>query len=386
MAGEIDIRPAALGRDFLRCATVVTRAGAASSQDRPHEAEAIVCVRASHEPLMWALAGGRAARASELAAALPGYPGGSPAGDVLGRSSAPSDPGRRGPDGFALEGICRVPTTPGQRAQPLSFVNGRAVATSLLSACVPPMRTICRRPPSAWLFVTLDPTSRRQRPIGQDEVPVSRPGWCDHEVGACGGASARGRTRRIDGRRGTISAFRRLAALQPVDWRILRRDPRIPRQGAGIPGDLRSRQVAQAVDNDILQSADNTPRRPASQAGAQAGVRCGAAVAIHAPPRSTIRRDRSPPVRARPGARDLYRGQTRDGVDRSTSMRPTKPRQETAGPEAPPRVCFPARRRRRHHAPRAGRRAARAFPIDPRSEAASRCWRAPRNSTRRTAT
>src|SRR6266478_9344676 len=214
-------------------------------------------------------------------------------GDVLGAEFRTNAiPIAAGRDGFSLEGFAGLPTYTKANALSLYlFVNGRAVRDKLLLGAVRAAYAdyLPRdRHPVVALFVTLDPheVDVNVHPA-KTEVRFRASGLVrSMMVGALREALVRASGRAAStGGTATISAFR--AGLprsspppypppQAGEGREGAARPALPRQGAGIPGaSLGFGQAAQAVYNDIPQSADDHAARSGFASGAQAAFDVG---------------------------------------------------------------------------------------------------------------
>jgi DNA mismatch repair protein MutL len=206
-------------------------------------------------------------------------------GDVLGaefRANAIAIAAGR--DGFSLEGFAGLPTYTKANALSLYlFVNGRAVRDKLLLGAVRAAYAdyLPRdRHPVVALFITLDP---REVDVNvhpaKTEVRFRASGLVrSMMVGALREALERASGRAAStGGAATISAFRPgLPRASRWDWRNSPARPTVPRQGAGIPGaSLGFGQAAQAIFNDIPQSADDHAARSGFASGAQAAFDVG---------------------------------------------------------------------------------------------------------------
>src|SRR5258706_7911833 len=214
-------------------------------------------------------------------------------GDVLGAEFRTNAiPIAAGRDGFSLEGFAGLPTYTKANALSLYlFVNGRAVRDKLLLGAVRAAYAdyLPRdRHPVVALFVTLDPhevdvnvhpakTEVRFRASGLVRsmmVAALR----EALVRASGRAASTGGTATISASRAGLprSSPPPYPPPQAGEGREGAARPALPRQGAGIPGaSLGFGQAAQAVYNDIPQSADDHAARSGFASGAQAAFDVG---------------------------------------------------------------------------------------------------------------
>jgi DNA mismatch repair protein MutL len=190
-----------------------------------------------------------------------------------------------GRDGFSLEGFAGLPTYTKANALSLYlFVNGRAVRDKLLLGAVRAAYAdyLPRdRHPVVALFVTLDP---REVDVNvhpaKAEVRFRDSGLVrSMMVGALREALARASGRAAStGGAATVSAFRPgLPRSNRWDWRNSPARPAVPRQGTtGIPGASAGfGQAAEAIYNDIPQSAHDHPARAGFESRAQAAFDVG---------------------------------------------------------------------------------------------------------------
>ncbi len=295
-----DIRPAALGPGTcveVRDLFYATPARLKFLKTDRTEAEAIRDIvrrlAMSRPDVGFTLAGEERALVT-WAAALPDAAGRlARLGDVLGAEFRTNAiPIAAGRDGFSLAGFAGLPTYTKANALSLYlFVNGRAVRDKLLLGAVRAAYAdyLPRdRHPVVALFVTLDPheVDVNVHPA-KTEVRFRASGLVrSMMVGALREALVRASGRAAStGGTATISAFR--AGLprsspppypppQAGEGREGAARPALPRQGAGIPGaSLGFGQAAQAVYNDIPQSADDHAARSGFASGAQAAFDVG---------------------------------------------------------------------------------------------------------------
>src|SRR5712671_1940634 len=280
-----DVRPAALGPGTcveVRDLFYATPARLKFLKTDRTEAEAIRDVvrrlAMSRPDVGFTLAGEERALVT-WAAALPDAAGRlARLGDVLGAEFRTNAiPIAAGRDGFSLEGFAGLPTYTKANALSLYlFVNGRAVRDKLLLGAVRAAYAdyLPRdRHPVVALFVTLDP---REVDVNvhpaKTEVRFRSSGLVrSMMVGALREALVRASGRAAStGGAATISAFRPgLPRPSRWDWRNSPARPALPRQGAGIPGgSLGFGQAAQALQDDVPQSA----RDPAARAGFESGT------------------------------------------------------------------------------------------------------------------
>jgi len=206
-------------------------------------------------------------------------------GDVLGAEFRTNAiPVAAGRDGFSLEGFAGLPTYTKANALSLYlFVNGRAVRDKLLLGAVRAAYAdyLPRdRHPVVALFITLDPheVDVNVHPA-KTEVRFRASGLVrSMMVGALREALAQASGRAAStGGAATLSAFRAgLPRASRWDWRNSPARPAAPRQGAGIPGaSVGVGQAAQAIYDDIAQSADDHAARSGFASGAQAAFDVG---------------------------------------------------------------------------------------------------------------
>ena len=279
-----DIRPAALGPGTcveVRDLFYATPARLKFLKTDRTEAEAIRDVvrrlAMSRPDVGFTLAGEQRAPVS-WAAALPDAAGRlARLGDVLGAEfRANAIPIAAGRDGFALEGFAGLPTYTKANALSLYlFVNGRAVRDKLLLGAVRAAYAdyLPRdRHPVVALFVTLDPheVDVNVHPA-KTEVRFRASGLVrSMMVGALREALVRASGRAAStGGAATISAFR------PGSPRASPPPYPPPLAGEGRVGAARPGQAAQAIYNDIPQSADDHAARSGFESGAQAAFDVG---------------------------------------------------------------------------------------------------------------
>src|SRR6266852_2597912 len=288
-----DVRPAALGPGTcveVRDLFYATPARLKFLKTDRTEAEAIRDVvrrlAMSRPDVGFTLAGEERAPVT-WAAALPDAAGRlARLGDVLGAEFRTNAiPIAAGRDGFSLEGFAGLPTYTKANALSLYlFVNGRAVRDKLLFGAVRAAYAdhLPRdRHPVVALFVTLDP---REVDVNvhpaKAEVRFRDSGLVrSMMVGALREALGRESGRAAStGGAATVSAFRPgFPRANRWDWRNSPARPAVPRQGTtGIRGASAGfGQAAEAICNDVPQSAHDHPAQAGFESRAQAAFDVG---------------------------------------------------------------------------------------------------------------